>query len=87
VSFLDANASSSSAKLAKGLDTGVEFRYYEQSEYNTLSKEQQDELRAWRSTSKSGKKQKNERKLKNLEVKAKVLDLIKGLNQCLQLLQ
>ena len=50
-----ADVSSSSAKLAKGPTTGVEFRYYELSEYKSLTTEQQDELRAWRLKSKPGK--------------------------------
>ena len=50
-----ADVSSSSAKLAKGPTTGVEFRYYGLSEYKPLTTEQQDELRAWRLKSKPGK--------------------------------
>ena len=58
VSFVAADVSSSSGKLSRGPTTGVEFRYYELSEYQSLSTEQQDELRAWRLENKGSKKPK-----------------------------
>ena len=61
VSSFDANASSSSMKFAKGPDTGVELRFHESAEYHNLTSEQQDELRAWRLTSKSKKPKKDKK--------------------------
>lgn len=58
VSFVTADIASSSGKQSKGPVTGVEFRYYELSEYQSLSTEQQDELRAWRIENKGHKKPK-----------------------------
>ena len=61
VSSFDANASSSSMKLAKGPNIGVKLRFHERAEYHNLTSEQQDELRAWRLTSKSKKLKKDKK--------------------------
>ena len=47
VSFIDGNVASASTKVSIGY-TGVAFRYYNTEEYNTLTKPQKEDLRAYR---------------------------------------
>ena len=46
-----ANVSTFEGQPGRGVKTGVDLRWYEQSEYQNLSKDQKAELTAWRATS------------------------------------
>ena len=59
VYFIDVNVASAITKVSTGY-TGVTFRYYDTEEYNTLTKPQKEELRAyWIKLAGEGKKLKN----------------------------
>ena len=67
VYFIDGNVASAGIKVSTG-STGVAFRYYYTEEYNTLTKPQKEELRAyWIKLAGEGKKLKKPNRKKQFD--------------------